>query len=239
VCIKGGFCKIVLENIEIKLEYKFKDPKLLQNALTHTSYYKQIDKSKSNNFQRLEFLGDSVLNLIVSEYLFKKFPFFSEGQLSILKSTIISQSFLVKIAYRIQLEENIITGKSVDLKRGRGKFSILVDCLESCFGALYMDGGLKPCKKVINNLIKDKEIKELLDRENIRDYKTMLQEISQKNYNCLPKYKIIKDEGLDHQKVFSAVALIKNDIYGEGSGTSKKEAEQNAAYQALNKIKNL
>lgn len=225
-----------MEKIEEILGYNFKNPELLKNALTHTSYFKQIEKNKINDFQRLEFLGDSVINLILSEYLFNKFPFFSEGKLSILKSKIISQTFLVKMAYLIELDKNILTGKSVDLKRGRGKFSILADCLEACFGALYLDGGLKPCKIIIDSVIKNKEIEKILEIDNVKDYKTILQEMTQKKFDCLPQYKIIKDEGLDHKKTFYAVVFIKNKLYGKGSGISKKEAEQNAAYQAINQI---
>lgn len=208
-------------------------------ALTHTSYYQQKEKKDINHFQRLEFLGDSVLNLSVSEYLYKKFPFFSEGELSKLKSVIISQPFLVKFANHIMLEKYVILGKSVDLVRGRGKFSILSDCMESCFGAIYLDGGLSPCKKIIIQFINNKQIDLLLDGRIIKDYKTLLQEITQKNQNCLPSYKVLKEEGLEHQKKFYIEVFINNQAYGKGIGKNKKEAEQVAAYQALKKIKAL
>jgi len=211
----------------------------LEKALTHTSYYQQKEKKDINHFQRLEFLGDSVLNLSVSEYLYKKFPFFSEGELSKLKSVIISQPFLVKFANHIMLEKYVILGKSVDLVRGRGKFSILSDCMESCFGAIYLDGGLNPCKKIIIQFINNKQIDLLLDGHIIKDYKTLLQEITQKNQNCLPSYKVLKEEGLEHQKKFYIEVFINNQTYGKGIGKNKKEAEQVAAYQALKKMKAL
>lgn len=236
VC-RRGISNINLSNLEIKLGYKFKDTKLLERALTHTSYFNQKEKNEINHFQRLEFLGDSVLNLSVSELLYKKFPFFSEGKLSKLKSVIISQPFLVKLADHIMLEKHIILGKSIDLSRGRGKFSILADCMESCLGAIYLDGGLKPCKKIIINFINNEQMDLFLDERVIRNYKTFLQEITQKKLNCLPFYKVFKEEGLDHQKKFYITVLIDNNIFGKGIGKSKKEAEQDAAYQALKKMK--
>lgn len=207
----------------------------MKKALTHTSYFAQ--KSDINHFQRLEFLGDSVLNLTVSDFLYNKFPFFSEGKLSKLKSTIISQKFLAHIAESISLDKNIIFGKSVDLSKGRGKFSILADCMESCLGAIYLDGGLKPCKKIIIKLISNKNIEFLIDYSIIRNYKTFLQEITQKKFNTLPKYKLSQEDGLDHKKIFFINVIINDNIFGEGIGKSKKEAEQNAAYHALKKMK--
>ncbi len=234
---RRGLININLSNLETKLGYKFKDSKLLERALTHTSYFNQKEKNEINHFQRLEFLGDSVLNLSVSELLYKKFPFFSEGKLSKLKSVIISQPFLVKLADYIMLEKHIIIGNSVDLSRGRGKFSILADCMEACLGAIYLDSGLKPCKKIIINFISNEQMDLLLDERVIRNYKTFLQEITQKKLNCLPFYKVLKEEGLDHQKKFYITVLIDNNIFGKGTGKSKKEAEQDAAYQALKKMK--
>lgn len=207
----------------------------MKKALTHTSYFAQ--KSDINHFQRLEFLGDSVFNLTVSDFLYNKFPFFSEGKLSKLKSTIISQKFLAHIAESISLDKNIIFGKSVDLAKGRGKFSILADCMESCLGAIYLDGGLKPCKKIIIKLISNKNIEFLIDYSIIRNYKTFLQEITQKKFNTLPKYKLSQEDGLDHKKIFFINVIINDNIFGEGIGKSKKEAEQNAAYHALKKMK--
>jgi len=137
------------------------------------------------------------------------------------------------------LEKYVILGKSVDLVRGRGKFSILSDCMESCFGAIYLDGGLSPCKKMIIQFINNKQIDLLLDGSIIKDYKTLLQEITQKNQNCLPSYKVLKEEGLDHQKKFYIEVFINNHAYGKGIGKNKKEAEQLAAYQALIKMKAL
>ncbi len=221
--------------MEAKLEYNFKNIDLLKKALTHTSLFKQKKREEVNHFQRLEFLGDSVLNFAVSEYLYFKFPFSSEGELSKMKSAMISQQFLVNFADQIGLENYISLGKGVDLKKGRGKFSILADCLEACLGAIYLDGGINHCQRIISNFI-DKEKLEFLIKNQINDCKTYLQELTQKKFQCLPFYKIIKEGGLEHQKIFYTEVLIKNQVYGVGSGKNKKEAEQNAAYRALKEL---
>jgi ribonuclease III len=234
VC-KRGLYNIKLTELETILGYKFKNLKLLEKALTHTSHF--VKKSNINHFQRLEFLGDSVLNLTVSDFLYNKFPFFPEGKLSKLKSTIISQKFLAQLAKSIMLEKYIVLGKSVDLVKGRGKFSILADCMESCLGAIYLDGGLNPCKEIIIKLINNENIDFLIDDSIIKNYKSFLQEISQKKFNCLPVYKILKEKGFDHQKEFFVDVFVENNLFGNGIGKSKKEAEQNAAFNALKNMK--
>ncbi|NLL62003.1 MAG: ribonuclease III [Candidatus Atribacteria bacterium] len=227
---------ISANEFEQKLEYKFKDKNLLKKALTHTSFFSQKEKGEINHFQRLEFLGDSVLNLVVSKYLYNKFPFSSEGELSKLKSVAISQSFLAKLAKQIKLDKYIVIGKGVDLKKGRGEFSILADCLEACLGAVFLDGGIDNCEKIIHHML-NKENIELITKSQIGDFKTYLQELSQRTFHCLPSYQTIKETGLEHQKTFYMQVYIGTQLYGIGSGKNKKEAEQNAAYYALKKLK--
>ncbi|MDD4363290.1 MAG: ribonuclease III [Atribacterota bacterium] len=230
--------KINLANFEKLLNYKFKSNALLIKALTHSSYYNQNKADNSNHFQRLEFLGDSIINLVTSEYLFKKFPFFSEGKLSKLKAAMICQSYLVKLANTVQLEKYVIIGKSVDLNRGRGKFSILSDCIESCIGAIFLDSNYCTVKKVIKKLIAKVEANKLtVDQGDVsKDFKSLLQEITQKNMDCLPEYLLVKEEGSEHKKLFTIEVRINGQIYGNGIGKNKKEAEQNAASQALKKM---
>lgn len=234
--MRGRLNKISLHLLQSQLGYQFNNPELLKKALTHSSYYHQKEKNEIAYFQRLEFLGDSVLNLVISEYLYKKFPFSPEGKLSKLKSVMISQQSLVKFAGYIELEKFIILGKSVDLVKGRGKFSILADCMEACLGSVYLDGGLFPCKKIINHFICEECI-DFLDEHSVNDNKTLLQEITQKKFHSLPTYQLIKQEGLEHRKKFFVEVIINNHVYGRGIGKSKKEAEQDAAYQAVKKIK--
>ena len=230
--------RISINGFEQKLDYKFKNKKILKEALTHTSFFCQKEKGEINHFQRLEFLGDSVLDLVVSKYLYHKFPFSSEGELSKLKSVVISQSFLVKLAKQINLDKYIILGKGVDLKRGRGEFSILADCLEACLGAVFLDGGIDNCEKIIHHMLNEENI-ELIANSHVNDFKTYLQELSQKTFHCLPSYQTIKETGLEHQKTFYMQVYIGTQLYGTGSGKNKKEAEQNAAYCALKKLKML
>ncbi len=234
--MQGEPKKIELRELEKQLGYYFKNIELLQQAVTHTSSYNQKEQNHIHRFQRLEFLGDSVINLAVTEYLYHKFPFSSEGELSKLKSIIISQPFLVSFANHVALKKYIHLGKSVDLVRGRGKFSILADCMESCLGAIYLDGGFGDCVRIISHFI-DLKQDDLLSENTIRDYKTLLQEKTQKKLNCLPAYKMIKEEGLEHQKKFYVEVLVKGHFYGKGIGKNKKEAEQKAAFQALKQLK--
>ncbi len=226
----------ILINLENKLNYRFKNLELLKESLTHPSFHNKDEKDKLINNQRLEFLGDSVLELIVSEYIYKKLSSFSEGELTKIKSIIVSKPTLAKWANLISLGQFIVLGKGEDLTGGRNKLSILSDCFEALLGAIYLDGGFKKTKKIILSLIKY-EI-DLITRHNyIEDYKTLLQEISQKKMKCLPEYILIKEKGPDHKKVFCIEVKLKEISYGTGFGESKKEAEQNAAHNALKKIK--
>lgn len=226
----------ILTNLENKLNYRFKNLELLKEALTHPSFHNKYEKDKLINNQRLEFLGDSVLELIVSEYIYKKLSSFSEGELTKIKSIIVSKPTLAKWANNVSLGKYIVLGKGEDLTGGRNKLSILSDCFEALLGAIYLDGGLKKTKKFTLSFIKD-EIALITQHTYIEDYKTLLQEISQKKTKCLPKYILIKEKGPDHKKIFCIEVKLKEISYGTGFGDSKKEAEQNAAHNALKKLK--
>ena len=226
----------ILTNLESKLNYQFKNLELFKEALTHPSFYNKAEKDRLINNQRLEFLGDSVLELIASEYIYRKLSSFSEGELTKIKSIIVSGPTLAKWANHISLGKYIVLGKGEDLTGGRNKLSILSDCFEALLGAIYLDGGLKKTKLFILSFIKD-EIELITKHNYIEDYKTLLQEISQKKMKCLPKYILIKEKGPDHKKIFCIEVKLKEKSYGTGFGDSKKEAEQNAAHSALKKIK--
>ena len=224
-----------MNGLEGKLGHCFKNTLLLKNALIHTSHNDKEFPKDIDHFQRLEFLGDSVYNLLTSEYLYTKFPFFSEGKLSKIKSIIVSKCFLIKLAESINLKEYIILGKGANLIRGKGKFSILADCMEACLGALFLDGGLKPCKKITHTFLNIKA-PELVKNHFFNDYKSLFQEYSQKKYNCLPQYQLLKEKGPDHQKIFFVSVFVNHKHYADGYGNSKKEAEKNAAKKAISKI---
>ncbi len=227
---------LMSNNLEKKLDYKFKNRTLLKEALTHPSFQKKSLKDKKANNQRLEFLGDSVLNLIVTEYLYRKLPSFSEGKLTKIKSVIVSKDILAKWADQLSLGKYIILGKGEDSTGGRKKLSILADCFEALLGAIYLDSGLQKAKKIISLFIK-KETELIIKGKHGEDYKTLLQEISQKKMKCLPEYCLIKEKGPDHKKIFSIEVRLKKIVYGTGTGENKKEAEQEAAQDALKKLK--
>jgi len=225
-----------LNNLEKKLDYKFKNKTLLKEALTHPSFQKKSLKDKTTNNQRLEFLGDSVLNLIVTEHLYRKLASFSEGKLTKIKSVMVSKITLAKWANHLSLGKNIFMGKGEDLTGGRKKLSILADCFEALLGAIYLDNSLKKAKKIISPFV-EAETELIIRGKHEDDYKTLLQEISQKKMKCLPKYFLIKEKGPDHKKTFCIEVKIKKITYATGTGDNKKEAEQNAAQDALKKLK--
>jgi ribonuclease-3 len=226
----------ILNNLEKKLDYKFKNKTLLKEALTHPSFQKKSLKEKTANNQRLEFLGDSVLDLIVTEHLYLKLASFSEGKLTKIRSVMVSKDILAKWANRLSLGKYIILGKGEDSTGGRKKLSILADCFEALLGAIYLDSGLQKAKKIILSFIKE-EMELIIKGKHRDDYKTLLQEISQKKMKCLPKYFLIKEKGPDHKKIFCIEVKLKEKTHGTGTGENKKEAEQDAAREALKKLK--
>jgi len=227
---------LMLNNLEKKLDYKFKNRTLLKEALTHPSFKKISLKDKTTNNQRLEFLGDSILDLIVTEHLYRELASFSEGKLTKIKSVMVSKDILAKWANHLSLGKYIILGKGEDLTGGRKKLSILADCFEALLGAIYLDSGLQKAKKIISSFIKE-EIELIIKGKHEEDYKTLLQEISQKKMKCLPEYYLIKEKGPDHKKTFCIEVKLKEITYGTGTGDNKKKAEQDAAREALKKLK--
>ena len=191
----------MLNNLEKKLNYKFKNKTLLKEALTHPSFQKKSLKEKTANNQRLEFLGDSVLDLIVTEHLYRKLASFSEGKLTKIRSVMVSKDILAKWANHLSLGKYIILGKGEDLTGGRKKLSILADCFEALLGAIYLDSGLQKAKKIISSFIIE-EIELSMKGKHEEDYKTFLQEFSQKKMKSLTEYYLIKEKGPDHKKIF-------------------------------------
>ncbi|MGB2783351.1 MAG: ribonuclease III [Atribacterota bacterium] len=227
---------LMLKDLENKLDHKFKNRDILQEALTHPSFQNVKLNYKTTSNQRLEFLGDAVLDLIVTERLYRKLTSFSEGKLTKIKSIIVSKDTLAKWAIHLSLGKYILLGKGEDLTGGRKKLSILADCFEALLGAIYLDSGIIKTKKIILPLVKE-EI-ELITKGNYEeDFKTLLQEISQKKMKCLPEYRLIKEKGPDHKKIFCVEVRLKKVTYGTGDGENKKEAEQDAAKGALKKLK--
>jgi len=224
-----------LDELQEILGYKFKNIKFLENALCHTSYaHENFNKIKSN--ERLEFLGDTVLNLIISERIYNNKNEINEGNMSKIRATIICEECLYEAALRLQYDKFILLGNGEEKLGGRGKASILSDAFEAVLAAMYLDGGFEISKKFINRVlgeVTDKAVYKLGEK----DHKTKLQEVIQSRENNEKIfYEIIDETGPDHQKKYVAVVKLGNKVLGQGMGSSKKEAEQNAADEALKQI---
>ncbi|MDR1522486.1 MAG: ribonuclease III [Endomicrobium sp.] len=211
------------------IEYSFDNLEVLIIALTHRSYASQVGQKNCN--ERMEFLGDSILSAIVAETLYVRYPTESEGKLSQLKAQVVSAPNLSVWSQEINLGDYIFLGKSDDTKESREREGLLCDVFEAIVGAIYLDGGFENAKKFVLKFLNSK--KEIV----VTDYKSKLQELTQKLYKKFPDYKIIKEFGPDHNKKFEAVVLINSKLLGNGIGNSKKEAHQVAAQKALKNIK--
>ncbi len=219
-----------LEELESKLGNSFKDKALLNIAITHSSFANQRKDIKYN--ERMEFLGDSVLQLTITEYLFKNYKDKSEGALTKIRSLIVCENSLYEIAKLWNLGKYIYMSKGEESTGGRERVSIQADCVEAIIAAIYLDKGFEDVKKYILKIF-DKTIQKAIKNEIILDYKTKLQELLQKNGEVCIQYSLMKYEGPPHRRKFFINVFVNNEFKGEGSGFSKKEAEQIAAKNAL------
>ena len=216
------------------LGYTFSDIGLLNKALTHKSYVNERSEFLKHN-ERLEFLGDSVLDVLVSDYLVCQFSDYAEGTLSKIRAAVVNETCLADLARKIELGKYLLLGKGEDLSGGRNKSSILADAFEAIAGALFRDGGLESASQVFLPLLQGK-ISNFSHSWDFRDFKSELQEYTQNKWVCTPKYKVVNELGPDHAKKFEVTVTIKNQFKGQGSGSSKKEAEQEAAKMAMEKF---
>ena len=223
-----------LNRLYEKLGYEFRDTDRIVTALTHSSYANEKKGDIPFN-ERLEFLGDSVLGLTVSDYLFRTYPKLPEGILTKLRAGVVSEVSLAQVARRLGLGEYLRLGKGEENTGGRERESILADAVESVIGAMYMDSDLETTKAfVLKQLIPSIEI--LIAGKGHKDYKTDLQELLQSKSALEITYRIIKEEGPDHDKLFTAQVSHGDAVIGQGQGKNKKEAEQQAARNALDKL---
>jgi len=219
-----------LRELEDIINYRFNDISLLHIALTHSSY---ANEHGIESNERLEFLGDSVLGLTISDYLFRKYPHLSEGELTKMRSNIVSEYSLALVAKDINLGDYLMLGKGEERTGGRRRDSILADGVEAIIGAIYIDGDFYISMQVVLNLLQ-KQIDVVVKGTGVRDYKTELQEYIQKSSKEGVEYVTVEERGPDHAKLFIVNVLHRGVILGRGRGRSKKEAEQNAARAALN-----
>ncbi|MDD7147276.1 MAG: ribonuclease III [Lachnospiraceae bacterium] len=218
-----------IELLEQRIGYVFRDKELLQQALTHSSYANEQKINKRQDYERLEFLGDAVLELVSSDYLFQAHPDLPEGKLTKQRSSMVCEPALAFCARDIELEQFIYLGKGEEATGGRKRDSIISDVMEAVIGAIYLDGGLDPARDYINRFI----LSDLEHKQLFYDSKTILQERVQRLPNASLAYVLTGETGPEHDKLFMVEALLNGKKIGEGSGRSKKLAEQQAAYQAL------
>jgi|LSQX01.3.fsa_nt_gb ribonuclease-3 len=216
------------------LAYEFKDIHLIITALTHSSYANEAGGKIPYN-ERLEFLGDSVLGLVISDYLYKTYSDLSEGELSKIRAGVVSEYSLAQRAREIGLGSYLRLGKGEDNFGGRDRSSVLADAMEAVIGAVYLDGGLDAAKTYVLNQLRSIIVSQLAGKGH-QDYKTRLQELLQSRSSLEITYRIVREEGPDHDKWFTAEVYHGGATIGRGQGKSKKEAEQQAACQALSKL---
>ncbi|MBB1535255.1 MULTISPECIES: ribonuclease III [unclassified Leptotrichia] len=226
------------EELMEKINYRFKNEGYLKEALTHRSFSNENDKTKKFDNEKLEFLGDAVLNLITTEYIYNLEKDKNEGELAKLKSQIISEPVFSAIANDLKLGDYLYLSNGEILSGGRERKSILGDAFEALMGAIFKDSDYYTTKDIALKFLLEK-INNLEEIEGTGDYKTILQEVFQSKYRKMPEYELLSTKGPDHNKEFKIAVKLDNKIYGVGIGKSKKEAEKNAAREALEKIEEL
>jgi len=224
----------MIKDLEAALGYKFQNITLLQNALTHSSYANERWHNSLLSNERLEFLGDSILGMAVAAYLFHNFPDRPEGDLTRMRADMVCETSLAAIAVRLNLGEHLLLGHGEERFGGRTRASILADAVESVIAAAYLDGGIEAAKGIITRFVLCNVPTTKMQNT---DYKTALQELVQQKKNQTLCYRLIGESGPDHDKVFTAQVLLNDQVVGEGTGSSKKRAEQDAARVALETLK--
>ena len=226
---------IAFEDIQGSLGYVFKEQGLLCEALTHRSFSQTQPQVASSHNERLEFLGDAVLGLVVSESIAAIFPYCTEGELSKIKAGLISRSTLAKAANRLRLGQWLRLGRGEEVTKGREKSSLLANALEAIIGAVYLDGGLEAVRAFIQKVLAIEF--SVLQHSPVSsvgwDGKSRLQEWTHKHFGASPLYRLVQESGPDHQKEFTVTVEVQGKIMGRGEGRTKKEAEQRAAAQAI------
>jgi ribonuclease-3 len=213
---------------------RFRELEFLDQAFTHRSFANELGETAENN-ERLEFLGDSVLGLVVSEYLYETLPDQPEGELARIKSFVVSEASLSEIARGLRVDNFILIGRGEEYSGGRSKKAILADCLEAIIGAYYLDSGFPAAQRFVHTMLIP-EINKVLEDRHAKDYKTLLQEHVQKRMKTYPRYRVVQKTGPDHDRTFWIEVHIGDRSFGAGKGKNKKEAEQEAArlaYEAM------
>ena len=218
-----------MENLQKRIGYHFKNIALLKRALTHSSYMNEQKINKNGDYERLEFLGDAVLELVSSEFLFHEHPEVPEGELTKMRASMVCEPSLAFCARDIELGSFILLGKGEENTGGRERDSIISDVMEAVTGAIYLDGGMEPAKAFIHRFI----LSDLEDKQLFYDSKSNLQELIQGKLKKEFQYELLEESGPEHNKLFKVAVRMEDEVLGEGEGRTKKAAEQQAAYKAL------
>ena len=219
-----------LRILQERIGYSFQNIILLEQAVSHSSYINEHRRIRHTDNERLEFLGDAVLELTTSDYLYHEYPQMPEGEMTKLRASLVCEPTLAMCARAISLPEHLLLGKGEELTGGRGRDSVVSDALEAVIGAIYLDGGFEKAKTFVRRFI----LNDIENKKLFFDSKTYLQEIAQVQYkNEEIRYELIREEGPDHAKLFVMQVKIGDRMLGEGTGSTKKGAEQEAAYNAL------
>ena len=221
-----------LEALQKALGYRFRDPKLLEQALTHTSYANENRSGRITHNERLEFLGDSILGFVVADYLYRNYPSRLEGELTRMRAELVCERSLAVMARELQLGNELRLGKGEERSGGRSRESILSDACEAILAAAYLDGGFEAARGIVYRYILDR----VADAGRSRDFKTILQELIQREKGQTLSYRLLEESGPDHDKTFVIEVLRNGQSVGTGSGHSKKAAEQAAAREAIRRL---
>lgn len=224
--------KYDISKLLLNLKYNFKDISILNTALTHSSYVNEHNLKDGISNERLEFLGDAVLDLIIGEYFFLKYRDTSEGNLSKYRALVVDEDSLYEVGQKLSIGNYMKFGRGEEKLGGRNKKSILADCLEAIIGAIFLDSGYEDTKRVVLDIFNSKLL-EVGRQKVIKDYKSKLQEIFQKNNNYSIEYILYDEKGPDNGKTFYSKVLVDGEVLGRGKGSTKKTSEQMAAKDAL------
>ena len=223
----------MIKDLEKAIGYQFRDLSLLQNALAHSSYANERWHNSLMSNERLEFLGDSVLGMLVANYLYRTFPNRPEGELTRMRADMVCEKTLARVAGQLELGKHLLLGKGEEQGGGRSRESILADAVESVIAACYLDGGMEAAKAFVEKFIL---VTVPTQKMNNADYKTALQELVQQKKNQTLSYRLVGESGPDHDKKFEVELTLNGTVVGTGTGSSKKRAEQQAAQVAMEKL---
>lgn len=224
-----------LTDLQEAIGFTFKDDSLFREALVHRSYLHENPSFPSRDNQRLEFLGDALLDFVAGDYLYRRYPKMREGELTSLRAALVKEETLARFAQALDLGRYLYLGRGEEESGGRERPSLLADAFEALAGALHLDGGLKAAKRFILRFL-EPETDRIIAQGEVRDYKSLFQEEAQRRFQATPLYRTIDERGPDHNKLFTVEVLIAEKVYGRGEGRTKQAAEQEAARQALEKI---